>query len=73
METKTKKQIFKDYLLSTIISFLTGFAMYIVSDQSLSTSSVSDGVLLGALFAASRAGIKAVIEYFVMKAQTKVS
>lgn len=72
METKTKKQIFKEYALSSLISFTTGFALYIVSDPNFNVNSLSDGVILGAVFAALRAGLKAVIEYFVTKVQTKV-
>lgn len=74
METlkKTKKEIFKEYALSSFISFTTGFALYIVSDPIFNPSNLSDGVVLGAVFAAVRAGMKAAIEYFVVKAQAKM-
>lgn len=72
MEPKTKKQIFKEYALSSLITFITAFALVIATDPSFNVQSLSDGAIVGVLLAAMRAGVKAVVEYFAMKAQAKI-
>lgn len=69
---ETKKEKFKRYAISSGISFVTGFALYIVSDPSFNVDTLSTGAILGAVFAAFRAGAKAVVEYLVIKWQAKV-
>ena len=56
----------KRWLISSGISFATGFAMVLLTSiDSLGIESFRDGSLLGLLFVAARAGIKAVVESFL--------
>lgn len=56
----------KRWLLSSLIFFLTGFCLvFVMSIDSLTLESLRDGSLVGALFVAARAGVKAVIEAFI--------
>lgn len=55
---------FKKYLISSLITFVTTFAIAVVPHiDSLTLESVKTGALLGVLFTGSRAGVKAVFEY----------
>lgn len=72
MKTKTKKEILKDYAVSSFITFIAAFALVIATDPSFNVQSFSDGAIVGVLLAALRAGVKAVVEYFVVKAQAKI-
>jgi len=61
MKTKYKK-----YIVSSIVTFITGFALVLVANiDSLSLESLKAGALTGLLFTAIRAGIKAVAEWFL--------
>jgi hypothetical protein len=63
---KSKKSNVKRYLISSLVTFLTGFALVLVAQiDSLSLESFKDGALAGVLFSALRAGIKGVLEYFL--------
>ena len=57
----------KRYLVSSGITFLTAFCIVLVAQiDTLSTTSLKDGGLLGVLFVGVRAGIKAVAELIVL-------
>ena len=54
----------KKYLISSLITFVTTFAIAVVPHiDSLTLESVKSGALLGVLFTGARAGVKAVFEY----------
>lgn len=56
----------KRYFWSTMVTFLTGFGLVLVSNiDSLSLESFKDGSYVGVIFACARAGIKAVVEGFL--------
>lgn len=56
----------KDYLRSSLITFLTGFAIVILpAIETLDLQNLEAGALAGILLTATRMGIKAVIEYFI--------
>ena len=60
------KDLTRRYFVSTFVTFLTGFGIVIVADiDSLTLQSFQDGTFIGVLFAAVRAGFKAVIEAFL--------
>lgn len=53
----------KKYIVSSLITFLTGFGLVILSSiDSLSLEAVKNGAIGGLIFAALRAGIKSVLE-----------
>jgi hypothetical protein len=61
MSTNTKK-----WLISAAITFVTGFAMVLLNDiDSITLDTLSDGTIVGIIFSAFRAGIKAVLELFI--------
>jgi len=54
------------YGFSTFVTFLTGFCIVLVAQiDSLTLESFRDGTIIGVVFAAVRAGVKAVIEGFL--------
>ncbi len=60
------KKTTKKYIVSSIITFITGFCLVLVANiDSLSLTSLGDGALTGLLFVAIRAGFKAVAEWFL--------
>ena len=61
MNTNTKR-----WLISTGITFLTGFILAILPQiDTITLETIQNGAVLGVVFAALRAGVKAVFEYFV--------
>ena len=63
---KTMNETAKRYILSTLITFAAGFALVVVPEiDSLTIEALSDGGLVGLLFAGVRAGIKALLEWFL--------
>ena len=57
----------KRYLLSALITFLAGFLVVLsVAFQDLRVESLTDGTLLVILLAAFRAGLKGLLEAFVL-------
>lgn len=64
---KIDKKTAKKYLVSSLITFFTGFALVLVAQvDSLTLSSLGSGALAGLIFAGTRAGVKAVAEYFLV-------
>lgn len=61
MSKKTKK-----YLISSLITFLTGVALVLLSNwDGITLLSFKDGTIVGIVFVAIRAGFKALIEYLL--------
>lgn len=61
------KENIKRYLLSSLITFVTAFAMVVLSQiDSITLESFKDGSLIGLLFVAIRAGFKAVLELVIL-------
>lgn len=69
---KTTEQILKDYALSSLITFISAFALFITADPTFNLQTLSSGAAVGVIMAAVRAGAKAVIEYYVAKINQKV-
>lgn len=60
------KQSTKEHLISAGTTFLTSFAIVIMTEiDSLSLMSLRDGTIVGLIFAGARAGIKAVIQAYL--------
>lgn len=56
----------KRYLISTAITFVAGFAIALIpSLDNITLENIGTGALAGVVFAALRAGLKAVLEGFV--------
>lgn len=56
----------KEYLRSSLITFLTGFAIVILpAIETIDLNNLENGALAGLFLTATRMGIKAVIEYFI--------
>lgn len=67
MSIKTQK-----YLVSSLITFVTGFALVFVGNiDSLTLESFKNGAYVGIIFTAVRAGIKALVEWFLATQATK--
>ena len=59
----------KKYVISSLLTFATGFALVILPViDSITLESVQSGAIVGVLFVALRAGFKALLEMFVQKA-----
>lgn len=56
----------KRYIISSLITFLTGVGIVLLSQwDSITLESFRDGSILGVGFVAVRAGVKALIEYLL--------
>lgn len=65
-QSNMKKETIKRYLISALISFLTGFAIVFVSQaDSITLDSFKDGSIIGVIFVCVRTGLKGVFEYFL--------
>lgn len=66
------KQSHKDLLVSSAITFVTGIAVVLLTEiDNLTLDSIQTGAWIGIIFAAVRAGIKAVLELIVSKSIAK--
>lgn len=64
------KETVRRYALSTLITFLAAFGVVLLADiDRITIESFRDGTILGILFAGARAGLKAVIEAFLVSRQ----
>lgn len=53
----------KRYLVSGLVSFITGFAMILVAQiDNITMESFKDGSIVGILFLAVRTGVKGILE-----------
>ena len=60
------KTVLKRHVISGAVTFATGFSIaFLTSIDDLTMDSIKNGALFGALFAASRAGFKVLLEAFV--------
>lgn len=58
----------KKWLVSSLVTFVTGFSVVLLSEiDTITLDSFKDGAFLGVIFASLRAGVKAVLEYFLVK------
>ncbi len=58
----------KRHLISALVTFLTAFGLVLVADiDSITLDSLRSDATLGLIFAAGRAGVKAVIEFFLRR------
>lgn len=65
-QSNMSKTTIKRYLISALISFLTGFAIVFVSQvDSITLESLKDGSIIGIIFVCVRTGLKGVFEYFL--------
>ena len=65
-------QNIKRYLISSAVTFLTGFCIAVVPMiDSLTLSGIKTGALAGLAFAGIRAGIKAVMELIISLSSKK--
>jgi len=56
-------QTHKQWILSTIISFVTGFAVVLLTEiDSITVETIETGAWIGIMIACVRAGVKAVLE-----------
>jgi len=56
----------KKYLTSSLLTFVTGFAIALAPVMdSITLESIENGAIVGVLFAALRAGLKALLEMFI--------
>ena len=59
-------QTTKRYIISSLITFLTGFAIVLLSDwDNITLNSIQDGSIVALIFVALRTGLKGVIEYLL--------
>lgn len=66
------KQVIKNYAVSSLITFLTGFlAVIAMHVDTLSLETLRGGALLGIVGAGVRAGVKACIEYLIANTPTQ--
>ena len=62
------KTVFKRHAISAAVTFFTGFALYILQElDKITLETVESGAWIGILFAAVRAGVKAIIEIALNK------
>ena len=65
---KKLKQTTKRYLMSSLVTFVGAFsATLLLSIDSIQLSSFTDGAIVGVIFTAIRAGVKALLELIVSK------
>ena len=58
----------KKWLMSSLVTFVTGFSAVLLSQiDTITMDSLKDGAYLGVAFTAFRAGVKAVLEYILVK------
>jgi len=58
----------KRYLVSSLVTFLTAFLTVILAQiDGITLESFKDGAIVGVVFTAIRAGIKALLEYTLIK------
>lgn len=65
------KKVLKDYAISSMITFFTGFlAVVLMQIDSFSLDTLTSGALLGLIASACRAGVKALIEHIIAHSST---
>ena len=70
--TKATKNNIKRWIISSIVTFLAGFALVMYNQiDSITLDSFRDGTFIGLLFMAFRAGFKGILEVFLMTVKNK--
>lgn len=63
---EVNKSTIRRHIISALLTFFTGAALVLLSEiDSLTIESLKNGAFLGVLFAAIRAGVKALLELFI--------
>ncbi len=66
---KKEKEIVKKYVISSLITFVTAFAVAVLPTiDTLTVESIKQGALAGFVFLGLRAGFKAIFEHLASKA-----
>jgi len=61
----------KKYLISSFVTFVAGFFLVLLTNwDGVTLEAFKDGSIFGVLFVASRAGVKAVIEFYLSRYTT---
>ena len=64
------KKTFKRYLVSSLITFASAFAIVVLASiDSLTLESLSNGAIASLVFTGLRAGVKAVLELLIQPSQ----
>lgn len=68
----TINPVVKQYLLSAALTFGVGFSITLLMDiDKITLATIADGTYVGFLFAAARAGVKALLEWIIAKNAAK--
>lgn len=58
----------KKYIVSSLVTFLAAFGYVVLQNiDNVTIEALSNGAVLGILFSALRAGVKALLEFFLAK------
>ena len=61
----------KRYIISSLVTFFSAFALYFVTViDTVTIDGLTDGALVSLLFVGIRAGIKALLEAFILQTAT---
>lgn len=62
-----KKETIKRHIVSALLTFTAAFSIFMLAEiDTITIESFTDGSIMALLFVGVRAGIKAILEYFVM-------
>ena len=62
----------KRYLISSAVTFFSAFALYFVTViDTVTLEGLTDGALVSLIFVGVRAGLKALLEMFIVQTATK--
>jgi predicted Holliday junction resolvase-like endonuclease len=62
----------KRYIISSLVTFLSAFAIYFVTViDTVTLEGLTDGALVSLIFVGVRAGLKALLEMFIVQTVTK--
>ena len=62
----------KRYIISSLVTFLSAFALYFVTViDTVTLVGLADGTLVSLVFVGIRAGVKALLEMFIIQTATK--
>ena len=62
----------KRYIISSLVTFLSAFALYFVTViDTVTLEGLTDGALVSLIFVGARTGLKALLEMFIVQTVTK--